>query len=516
MSNFEQKNYKGTKAFLIARVSDPRQTDALPAQELRLNKYAEQLQVLETSKLYKFDETAYKEDRQKFQKIVQTISEYPDFCIVVFDKIDRFTRDASSEVVQVLKYLVKNGRAELHFPSDNLVYHKNSPASDKTRLGMGMVFGEYYSSAISDNVKRKIEHKLSIGEFPGKAPVGYKNVKYEVDGKEEKNIVPDQARRHYIEKAFNLRLDGMSFRTIAKILREEGFRSNTKKQEIVGQSQIETMLKNPFYYGVMRYDGKLYAHKYEPIVDKHTFDKVQIVNDNRVKDTTKTSTRQVFTFSGIVRCATCGCSYSSYEKKGHVYLRCTKAKPSVPCDQPPVSEAQLLPQVDSVLKQLSISEDIVNQVLDILKSEHDNIQLFYKNAIAETRKEAQSIDLKLTTLYEDRLVGRITAIDYDKYAKRYSEEKTELERKLVEYTNNDKSFVVTSSYLLQLASKAQEVFESSQPEKKNKILKMLLANCQINQKRLQLHMLKPFSDLCNSTKTSNWLRQLGSNQRPIG
>lgn len=514
MSDFEPKNYEGVKAFLIARVSDPRQTDALPAQELRLNAYAERLKVAETSQLYKFDETAFKEDRQKFQKIVQTISEYPDFCIVVFDKIDRFTRDASSEVVQVLKYLVKNGKLELHFPSDNLVYHKNSPASDKTRLGMGMVFGEYYSSAISDNVKRKIEHKLSIGEFPGKAPVGYKNIKYEVEGKEEKNIVPDQARRHYIEKAFDLRLDGKSFRTIAKILREEGFRSNTKKQGAVSQSQIETLLKNPFYYGVMRYDGKTYPHRYEPIIDRRKFDKVQLVNDSRTKDTTKTDTRQAFTFSGIIRCATCGCSYSPYEKKGHVYLRCTKAKPDVPCCQPPVSEAQLLPQVSEVLERLSMSESIVNQVIDILKSEHDNIQLFYKNAIAETRKEAQRIEQKMATLYEDRLDGRITATDYDKYAKKYNEEKIELERKLVEYTNNDKSFVVTSSYLLELASKAKDVFDGSQPAKKNKILRMLLANCQINQKRLQLNLLKPFSDMLDSTKSSNWLRRLDSNQRP--
>lgn len=100
---------------------------------------------------------------------------------------------------------------------------------------------------------------------------------------------------------------------------------------------------------------------------------------------------------------------------------------------------------------------------------------------------------------------RITAIDYDKYAKKYNDEKVELERKLVEYTNNDKSFVVTSSYLLRLASKAKDVFESSQPEKKNKILKMLLANCQINQKRLQLNLLKPFDGLLLAMKSQNWL-----------
>ena len=39
MKTTEDKNYEGVKAFLIARVSDTRQSDALPAQNLRLKAY---------------------------------------------------------------------------------------------------------------------------------------------------------------------------------------------------------------------------------------------------------------------------------------------------------------------------------------------------------------------------------------------------------------------------------------------------------------------------------------------
>lgn len=81
----------------------------------------------------------------------------------------------------------------------------------------------------------------------------------------------------------------------------------------------------------------------------------------------------------------------------------------------------------------------------------------------------------------------------------------ELDRKLVEYTNNDKSFVVTAEYLLRLASKAKYLFESSQPQQKNKILRLLLANLTLNQKRLQLNLLQPFNGLVSSQKSSNWL-----------
>ena len=93
----KKRNYEGVKAFLIARVSDPSQVDALPAQILRLKEYANNLKM--NYELHSFDETAYKDDRRKFQKIVDKIAQC-EGVVVVFDKIDRFTRDASSEVVK--------------------------------------------------------------------------------------------------------------------------------------------------------------------------------------------------------------------------------------------------------------------------------------------------------------------------------------------------------------------------------------------------------------------------------
>lgn len=514
MKTLEDKNYEGVKAFLIARVSDTRQSDALPAQSLRLEAYADRLKL--NGEYFAFDETAYKEDRQKFTEIVDKIYSSPDFCVVVFDKIDRFTRDASSEVVQIMKRLVKEEKIELHFPSDNLTYHKNSPAADKTRLGIGMVFGEYYSSAISDNVKRKIQQKLHDGEFPGKSPIGYKNIATIDDfgNVVSKNIVPDPARKQYIEKAFELRLEGKSFRAIAKMLKEDGLRANTKQQGIVSQSQMETMLKNSFYYGVMKYDGGTHPHKYEPIITKKLFDKVQAVNDVRNNERNKTLTKQTYTFQGILKCSTCGCSYSSYVKKGRIYMRCTKSKEGVACDQPPTSEETLLPQVSDLLEKLAMSEQVVAQVLDVLKKGHDDIQLYYRTAIGETRSKIENLNKKMNILYDDRLEGRITSDDYDKYVKKYKADKEELEQKLVEYTNNDKSFVLTAEYLLKLAQNAKQIFESSQPAQKNRILRTLLANCQINQKRLQLNLLQPFLALSADLKSQNWLRRPDLNRQP--
>ena len=143
-----------------------RQTDALPAQKLRLDAYSNRLKL--NSEYFAFDETAYKEDRQKFRVDCRQHQKYPNFCIVVFDKIDRFTKRRFKRHSSNNERLGQRRKNWTTLPSDNLIYHKNSPASDKTRLGMGMVFGEYYSSAISDNVKRRQNRRYTMASFLAK------------------------------------------------------------------------------------------------------------------------------------------------------------------------------------------------------------------------------------------------------------------------------------------------------------------------------------------------------------
>ncbi len=340
------------------------------------------------------------------------------------------------------------------------------------------------------------------------------NIKWEVDNKVFKDIVADPERAPYIVKAFELRLAGNSFRTIAKILKEDGLRSNTKQLKPVGQSQIETMLKRPFYFGVMKYDGGMYPHKYKPIIAKELFDLVQKVNDDRnTDDHSKTDTKQTFTFSGILKCATCGCSISSYLKKGHVYMRCTKAKQDVHCEQPHVSEAELLPQITHLLDKLAVSQNTAEKIMELLKVQHNNVVMFYDNAIKQKQAQHKKLQDKMDTLYDDRLDGRITVDEYDTYVARAKEDMYKLDAELVELSKGNTSFIVTAEYLLELASKAKGLFESSQPPQKNKILRAVLANLSLNEKKLQLNLLKPLSVLTFDHKMNSWLRRPDSNRQ---
>lgn len=470
---------KGVKAYLIARVSDESQKQALPAQELRLNKYAKMLGL--KSVLYKFDETAYDESKRiLFTKIVrEEICKEKEFCIVVFDKIDRLTRDCSSDIVRILKGLVREGKIELHFPSDALILSNRSTAMDKTRLDMGMVFSGYYSASIGDNVRRRIQQKLSIGEYPGKVPFGYKNIntdKIDRHGDAITSVIVDQERAAYVQRAYELRLEGLSSRSIARILNEEGATSNTRHRKPLTSSSIDTMLKNKFYVGIMTLKGIEYPHKYEHIISDATFYAVQEINGEKSHKKAQTERKKIYTYSNLARCAKCGGAMSSYEKKGHIYLRCSND------DNCNVSEDIINDQVMHILERIKIPSDILDKTSTAINSRNKEQCERLANQKKLVRQEAAQLRSNLDLAYEDRLNGSITIEHYNEIKEKKEKRIGELESILVKLEEQDEDVAVNASYLLELAHRLPELFKSSRIELKNEILRIIFSNFKIQQK----------------------------------
>jgi hypothetical protein len=110
------------------------------------------------------------------------------------------------------------------------------------------------------------------------------------------------------------------------------------------------MLKNPVYYGLIRYKGELYEGKHEPIITKALFDKCQEVMLRKSKP--KGPRLKPYTYRGVFHCATCGCFITTETQKAHNYLRCTKRKG--PCDEPFVREEVIEEEIKGELKSVSL------------------------------------------------------------------------------------------------------------------------------------------------------------------
>ena len=82
----------------------------------------------------------------------------------------------------------------------------------------------------------------------------------------------------------------------------------------------------------------------------------------------------------------------------------------------------------------------------------------------------------------------------------------------LEKTRKESTFDV--SYLLKLASMAEDLIKSSKVDVKNEILRLLLSNLEVKQKRVTFTLLEPFNYIKKSDSRPMWLPGPGSNRQP--
>lgn len=482
------------KAYLLARVSTDDQKDALPAQSYRLIEYAKRRGY--DFSLTEIREIAYKGDRNAFKSVVEQIEKHSEPVIVVFDKIDRYTRDSSSNEVRILQNLYRAGKIELHFPSDNLYIHKDSPATDLLRLGMGIVVAQYYSDAISDNVKRRFEQKLRDGERIGVAPVGYKNTTTSA-GKKWVDIDPLKAEA--VREAFTLYATGnSSLREIAKKWRDEYGMD-------VGSSKIDQVLKNPFYYGEMRVKGELYPHKYDTIITRQLF-----LDVDRVAKGFKVKPRRwgglPFAYRGLINCAECGCRVTfEYKKaKKYIYGHCTQYKGRHSTKY--VNEDELTQQLVEALKAIEIPKDAYSAVSDALRASHEDKRSMRDSTLHAIEAEIEKYQKRIERVYEDYLDEKIPEELYKRKFEEFRTKQKSLQNKRVNIEQVEDDYYGTVSHLLSLSRNAVKLFEKANPEQKRSIINLTLSNLQLDGDQLRYKYKKPFDTMAFCSKNSNWLR----------
>jgi len=352
-----------TKAIILARVSTAEQAEdgrySLPAQLRTLREYVNKGgkfgSLKEVIDEYTFDESASKGTRKKFQEALKIVKNSNEPIAIVVDKVDRFQR-GFKETVEYDE-LRKEGKVELHFVSQGLVLHRNSPPHEILMWDAFVMFARSYVLQLSANVKRSIKEKLERGEFPGYVPTGYLNVKEQSRENPRtfvKKIIIDDERTPFIKRAFELYATGKySLNKLTEIMREAGLKQKGKRQRIgdklvvtndrpITQATLYSILNNPFYTGEFLWrdpetgERKLYQGNYPALIDKKLFNAVQkVLKDYNTRE--KGFRRNRFKFQKLIRCAYCGCYLTAeeftrtYKNKNaprarQVYYHCTSGK----------------------------------------------------------------------------------------------------------------------------------------------------------------------------------------------
>jgi len=490
------------KAIILARVSTKEQEEegySIPSQVRRLSEYA-QKKKLTVYKTFQITESSSLDTRKEFEKVIALIKQSREPVALITDTVDRLQRSFRESVV--LEDFRKSGKLELHFFRENLILNQNSNSNDLIRWDMGVMFARSYVLQLSDNVKRSIEQKLRNGEWIGKAPVGYINTEDE-DG--NKIIIPDPERAHYIKKIFEMYSSGnYSMDFIRQKMKKLGLKNNSKSQKPLSTSQIDWVLKNPFYYGKMRSKGKLYQHNYEPLISLYLFEKARKVKENWHKKPFRYAAKPAI-FRGIIKCAECGCMITPEIKKGkYIYYSCFDYH-KVHKKRIYVREEELLKPIYNVLRSIQIPANVMEWLTKELKRIHENKSVFHQENLKKLQKDYDVLEDRISRMYDDKLDGFISEELYEKKLKEYKEKQRDILIQIEDHTKADEDFYITAPKILNLANKALEIFESSEVNEKRALINLLLQNPLLSGRKLLFTLRSPFYMIAKCGQIENWL-----------
>ena len=501
------QNFQTKKFFLYARKStdtEEKQVRSIDDQIAELKELAKK-ENLEIAKIFIEKQTAKEPGRPVFNEMVFRIEKGEAEGILAWHP-DRLARN-SVDGGKIIWLLDIEKLKELKFPT---FWFENTPQG-KFMLQIAFGQSKYYVDNLSENIKRGIRQKLKNGLWPQMAPLGYLN------NRNTKSIIVDKNKARLIKKAFELYSTGnYSLRRLCETINNLGLLG--RKQKALGIANYQYFLKNPFYFGLIRYNNELYEGKHEPIISKKLFDKVQEVMESKSRSNKKKP--KYFVFRGFIHCAECNCLITAETQKGHNYYHCTKRK--IKCFQKYVREEELTKQISKYIQKVSLPDDWAKNIIAELEKEKTEKTQSSESFAQNLKEKISVIDGKLERLMNAYLENVVSLSEYQENKNNLVQQKQILKDKKTSFEQKRDNWFEPAIRFVNEAKSAEILAKSRNLEEKKDFLKKLGSNFQILNQKLVLDFKNPFKILAEAeprlwrgeaenSPCINWRRREDSN-----
>ncbi len=413
--------------------------------------------------------------RPSFQNMIKDIENGLINCVITKD-LSRLGRN----------YLDCGLYLEVFFPEHNVRYIAvndgvdtlNKSAMDITPFRN--ILNEMYSADVSVKIKSAYRARFQQGKFMGTtAPYGY--VK---DPADHNHLLIDDKVAHVVREIFDLALAGNGIAKIRKhinkqhILRpaayaveqgatgyERHFEGNEENRYIWSENSVRGILRSPIYAGNLAGYKRIAANMkskkrpsklpeewevipdtHEGIVTQEEFDTVQQLITSRRLPENKGGFENIF--AGVIKCADCGYAMramSANRRKRPDIIDCVQYScnnygryGNIMCTAHSIEARDLF---NAVLADINRFADMaVNDekaVRAIEKRLTDTDQSRAKALEKEQRKlnkRLAELDRLFSSLYEDKVMERITERNFEMMSGKYQKEQLEIEARLKEVT----------------------------------------------------------------------------------
>ena len=301
---------------LYIRVSTDDQAELSPdAQKRLLLDYAKKSGII-ISNDFIFSESVsgrHVQKRPEFQRMIGIAKQpsHPIDVILVW-KYSRFARNQEESIVY--KSMLKKDHVEVISVSEPLVDGPFGSLIERIIEWMD----EYYSIRLSGEVLRGMKEKALRNGYQSSPCLGYEAVGH---GKPYQINEAEYAMVSYIMDLYDNH--NMDETAIARKCNDLGYK--TKRGNLFERRTIDRILQNPFYCGIVSWNGVEFEGAHEVRISKERFDRRQqlIASRKRPMKARNVSTCKHW-LSGLLKCSVCGATLSYTGNGKCPYFQCWK------------------------------------------------------------------------------------------------------------------------------------------------------------------------------------------------
>lgn len=350
-------------------------------------------------------------DRAAFQELLKTLRGDPLEAVIVY-KIDRFARNVGD---------FSNIRKE--FKGMGVKLLSVSENGDVTEGLIGNIFAsvaEWESEVNGSRTRDALIQKFREGWQPTPPPLGYESIG---NDRERKTCRPDSYTAPIVVELFRMYATGnFSILEIQEWLANKNIVSRNGTG--LGHSVINTILNNPFYYGLIRWKGESKVGKQKPIITKELFDTCQYV---LAKHRSFLVRRRKYDYllRGFLFCHECEQRYTAEPHPNHSinnpteihYYHCQKRDRNG-CPAPYVEMSVIEGLVEREFKKLEFSEEFINAIIRKTKDVLAENRKYVSSNMQAIINKKNALELRRNNLEDAMLDG---TIDRESFKRKHGE-----------------------------------------------------------------------------------------------
>lgn len=301
---------------LYIRVSTEDQTELSPdAQKRLLLDYAKKNNII-VSNEFIFSESVsgrHAQRRPEFQKMIAIAKQpsHPIDVILVW-KFSRFARNQEESIVY--KSMLKKDNVDVISVSEPLIDGPFGTLIERIIEWMD----EYYSIRLSGEVLRGMKEKALQNGYQLSPPLGYEAVGH---GKPYKINEAEYAIVSYVMDLYDNQ--NMDETAIARKCNDMGYR--TKRGKLFERRSIDRILSNPFYCGMVRWNGVEFEGPHEVRLSKERFlNRQKLITARKRPVKARSVSACKHWLSGLLKCPVCGATLSYTGNNKCPYFQCWK------------------------------------------------------------------------------------------------------------------------------------------------------------------------------------------------